>query len=294
MAARMSRHDVNRSATDVPESRPQAQGALPVPQPSRAERARRTAYRGRFAVLYVILAAIAGAAIGTTIVLIGRGSPAPAPPWSDWQPEGSGERRIAQIADHVARTYRLPSGSQLVSAVGGPPSAPTQDGTLVRMRFILVGPQTARGQEEADDVKAIDAGGAVSYVLCGIGGRSACVIGEGTPSAARQALLRREALELALYTFKYVDGSDSVAVLLPQDNPNLPPTAVFLQRSDVTGELSQPIGETLPAPIVPDIGGITAEEMTTIDRLTRPHLYSYQYDSAQDGSPMMVLTPALG
>jgi hypothetical protein len=289
----MSRTDVNRSATDVPSGRPQAQGALPVAQPSRAERARRTAYRGRFAVLYVILAAIAGAAIGTTIILVGRGSPAPAPPWSDWQPEGSGERRIAQIADHVARPYRLPSGNQLVSAVGGPPSAPAQDGTLVRMRFILVGPQTARGQEEADDVTALDANGAVSYVLCGVGGRS-CAIAEGEPSPERQALLRREALELALYTFKYVDGVSSVVVLLPQDNPQLPPTAVFLERPSVSTELSQPLRETLPAPIVPDIGGIAADELTTIDRLTRPHLYSYQYDSAQDGSPMMVLTPALG
>jgi hypothetical protein len=162
------------------------------------------------------------------------------------------------------------------------------------MRFILVGPQTARGQEEASDVKAIDASGTVSYVLCGIGGRSACVIGEGSPSAERQALLRREALELALYSFKYVDGVDSVAVLLPQDNPSLPPTAVFLEQSDVSGELSRPLAETLTAPIVPDIGGISADELTTIDRLTRPHLYSYQYDSAQDGSPIMALTPALG
>ena len=82
--------------------------------------------------------------------------------------------------------------------------------------------------------------------------------------------------------------------MLPQDNPNLPPTAVFLEQSDVSGELSRPLAETLTAPIVPDIGGISADELTTIDRLTRPHLYSYQYDRAQDGSAMMVLTPALG
>lgn len=289
----MSRQDVNRSATDVPARRSPAQGALPVAQPSRAERARRTAYRGRFAVLYVVLAAIAGAAVGTTVVLVSKGSPAPAPPWSDWQPEGSAERKVAQIADHVARPYRLPSGNQLVSAVGGPPSAPTADGTLVRMRFILVGPQTARGQAEADDVRAVDAGSAISYVLCGVGGRS-CAIGEGSPSPERQALLRREALELALYTFKYADDVSSVAVLLPQDNPQVPPIAVFFERSNLSAELSEPLGDTLTAPIVPDIGGISADELTSIDRLTRPHLYSYQYDSAQDGSPMMVLTPALG
>jgi hypothetical protein len=284
--------DMNRSAADPPAGQLPAGAALPAAEPSRAERARRTAYRGRFAVLYVVLAAIAGAALATTVILVGRGSPAPAPPWSEWQPEGSAERRVAQIADHVARPYRLPSGNQLVSAVGGPPSAPL-NGALVRMRFILVGPQTARGQQEADDVRAVDANGAVSYVLCGVGGRS-CAIGEGPPSAERQALLRREALELALYTFKYVDDVSSIVVLLPQDNPQLPPTAVFLERSNVSAELSKPLEETLTAPIVPDIGGIAADELSTIDRLTRPHLYSYQYDVAQDGSPMMVLTPALG
>jgi hypothetical protein len=285
--------DMNRSAADPPTGQLPASAALPAAEPSRAERARRTAYRGRFAVLYVVLAALAGAAVATTVVLVGRGSPAPAPPWSEWQPEGSAERRVAQIADHVARPYRLPSGNQLVSAVGGPPAAPTREGTLVPMRFILVGPQTARGQEEADDVRAVDAQDAVSYVLCGVGAR-ACAIGEGAPSAERQALLRREALELALYTFNYVDSVESVVVVLPQDNPQLPPTAVFLERSNVGAELSRPLGETLTAPIVPDIGGIAAEELSTIDRLTSTHLYSYEYDYAQDGSPMMILTPAFG
>ena len=294
MAGSLRQEDVNRSAADVPApGQPSAQAALPVGEPSRAERARRTAYRGRFAVLYVILAAIAGAAIGTTIVLVGRGSPAPAPPWSDWQPVGSAERRAAQISDHVTRAYRLESGNQLVSAVVGPPSAPAADGTLVRMRAILVRPQISRGQAEADDVAVIDAGTALSFVLCGAGGR-ACAIREGTPTPERLSLLRREALELALYSFKYVDDVGSVVVVLPPGSSEQPPLAVFLERADVRQELSRPLSETLTAPVVPDIGGIPAEEQSAIERITRPRLYYYQYDSAQDGSPIMVLTPALG
>ena len=293
MAGAVRADDVNRSAADVAAAKPAAQAALPVAEPSRAERARRTAYRGRFAVLYVVLAAVAGAAIGTTIVLAGRGSPAPAPPWSDWQPVGSAERRAAQIADRVSGGYRLESGNQLVSAVAGPPSAPAPDGTLVRMRAILVRPQTSRGQAEADDVQVIDAGNTLSFVLCGAGGRS-CAIGEGTPTPERLSLLRREALELALYSFTYVDDAGSVVVVLPPSSDDQPPLAVFLERSDVGPELSRPLSETLTAPVVPDIGGIPAEEQSAIERITRPRLYYYQYDSAQDGSPLMILTPALG
>lgn len=287
------RADLNRSAADVSAGRKVAvPSALPVVEPSRAERARRSAYRGRFAVLYVVLAGIAGSAIGTTIVLVGRGSPAPAPPWSDWQPVGSPERRLAQIADHVTRAYRLESGNQLVSAVAGPPSAPTSDGTLVRMRAILVRPQTSRGQAEANDVNVVDAAGTVAVVLCGAG--RSCAIGEGASTPERLSLLRREALELALYSFKYLDGLESVVVVLPPGSSEQPPLSVYLKRGDVGPELSRPLAETLTAPVVPDIGAIPAEEQSTIERITRPRLYYYQYDSAQDGSPIMILTPALG
>ena len=51
------------------------------------------------------------------------------------------------------------------------------------------------------------------YNLCGVGQK--CSIAEGQPSEERARLLRREALELALYTFKYVDDVDSVITLLP-------------------------------------------------------------------------------
>ncbi len=82
-------------------------------------------------------------------------------------------------------------------------------------------------------------------------------------------------------------------VLLPPRPDQQIATAVFLERSDVSAELSRPLADTLTAPTVPAIGEIPADEQATIDRITRPRLYTYQYDSAQDGSPLMVLTPAL-
>jgi len=285
---------MNRSATDAPAAPPGAVAAtIPAGRESRSDRARRLAYRGRFSAFYFLLAVVAGAAIGVFVVLVGRGSPAPAPPWAEWEPTGSPERRVAQISDHISRTYRFPDGEQLVSAVAGPPSAPSQDGTLVRMRAILVRPQTARGKAEADDVDVIDARNSMMFILCGIGGRG-CALTKGDATPERHALLRREALELALYTFKDVDDVSSVVVLLPPRPDQQIATAVFLERSDVGAELSRPLHDTLTAPAVPDIGEIPADEQATIDRITRPRLYTYQYDSAQDGSPLMVLTPALG
>jgi len=57
-------------------------------------------------------------------------------------------------------------------------------------------------------------GNTVAYNLCGIGGKN-CSIGTGAPSTDRLLLLRREALELALYTFKYLGGTDNVLAVLP-------------------------------------------------------------------------------
>ncbi len=129
------------------------------------------------------------------------------------------------------------------------------------------------------------------YTLCGLG--TACSIKEGKPTAARSQLLRREALELALYSFTYLDGIDSTLVLFPPRPDGQAATAVFLERSDVRPELSHPLSETLTAPLTPGIGEIKEDERRVIDRLTRSRLYGYSYLQAQDGSPVMVLTPAL-
>jgi proline racemase len=131
------------------------------------------------------------------------------------------------------------------------------------------------------------------YTLCGLG--TNCSIAEGESTVERGALLRREALELALYTFKYVGGGvDSVLVLLPPRSDGRAAAAVFLERSDVGRELTHPVSGTLTAPLTPGVGEIPPDELQTVERITRPRLYQYSYVQAQDGSPVMVLAPALG
>src|SRR4029450_12712377 len=102
---------MGKAAADAKPVTAKAVGPAVAARPeSRADRARRLAYRSRFAVLYVLLAVIAGAGVGALLVLVGRGSPAPAPAWSAWEPTGSTERRAAQIAAHVSDPDPLPSG----------------------------------------------------------------------------------------------------------------------------------------------------------------------------------------
>jgi hypothetical protein len=263
----------------------------PTRAESRADRARRLVYRGRFAAIYFVLAIVAGAGVGALIVLVGRGSPAPAPPWSEFQPTGSSERRAAQIGERVSGLYRLPSGNALAAVTyAGPPTVTGPDGATFQVQAIAVTADTSGGREEADEVDTFPAGNSVMYTLCGLG--TACSIPEGKPSVERAQLLRREALELALYSFNYIDNVDSVLALMPPRADGNSATAVFLERGDLGPELGRPLGQTLTSPLTPGVGEIPADEQRVVDRVTRSRLYQYSYLQAQDGSPVMVLEPA--
>jgi hypothetical protein len=260
-----------------------------------AERARRGAYRYRFGVIYFLLAAVVGGAVGSFVVLVTRDGPPASARWSQWQPDGSETARTRQIADHVSRGYRQPNGEQLVFAIGGPPQINVPDQGVLLVPDIVVQPDTSRGQREEGDFDRYAGDSAVAYRLCGTG--QSCAIGEGTPSATRLQLLRREALELSLYTFKYGSGVDSVVVFLPPPPPAADGSqdtsgALFLRRNDVRSELDRPLSATLPAPAPITVANLTSGEAATVDRLTQPHLYSYAYQQSQNGSPVLVLAPS--
>lgn len=270
-----------------------AEPAKPVDESSsvpRSERARKSGYRRRFVIVYGALALIGGIALGALVVLLTRPDAVPNPSWSAWEPSGSSNARVKQIADHVAKEYRY-QGQQMVVALGGPPTVAAGGDTTspIPVAAIAVRPDTSTGKAEEDDIELVDASKSMQYVLCGLG--DGCALSSGPPTEARHTLLRREALELALYTFKYVDGVDSVTVFLPPPaGGQSPATAVFLERGDTGTELSKPLSQTL-SPLTPSVGTIKADELQTLNRITRSRLYQFQYTQAQDLSAVLVLDP---
>ena len=203
----------------------------------------------------------------------------PPPQWSAWQPTGGSTAEVAtQIAEHVAPTYRLANGDQLVAITA---SVPKYQG--VDLAAIAVQPL----QSDVDqNIRVVDASTSIQYVMCGLGKQ--CAIKSGKPSAEREWLLRREAFELALYTFKYDPGVDTVLAFLPPPPGKSPDVTMLFEKADYANELAKPLEQTIPA-AVPGVATIPASEGVAIDRLTAPQRYGFQIQQLQDGSPVIVL-----
>jgi hypothetical protein len=260
------------------------------------DRARRSGYRRRFAFIYVGLALVLGLGIGALVVVVSDSDDSTkvlAPAWSDYHPNGSTNARAEQIAQHVSERYRLGNGEQLVGAIASPPivvSNQPEGSTQVLIRAVAVRPDLPVGGEIADrEIEIVDTSNSVQYALCGYG--QGCAIASGRPSPERHLLLRREALELALYTFKYMNRVNSVVIFLPPPpGGETASTVVFFRRRDLGPELSRPLNETLSAK-TPGVGGISAGETATLNRITARRTYQYDYTQSQDGGAILLLDP---
>ena len=92
-------------ADDVTPATPPPEPEL-VLAPDRQERARQSSYRLRFGLIYVFLAVVVGAGVGSFIVLASEGEQPADPAWSAWQPKGSTIAKVRQIADRIPKAYR--------------------------------------------------------------------------------------------------------------------------------------------------------------------------------------------
>jgi hypothetical protein len=229
------------------------------------------------------LVGVAIGALAAAAVLVAGGGPKPGLPWSHWKPSDRDSSKGAQqIARHVAPSYRLPTGDQLVLVTGGPLKVADLD-LPVRIA-VASGGGTA-------DAKLVG-GRSVMYVLCGLGPR--CAIAKGKPSKVRFLLLSREALELALYSFRYLDGVKNVVALLPPAPGKKPTNALFFRRDDLQPALDHPLPATLPSP-PPTLNSLPASsEATLIERLTGRNVFSYSFQQGQDLGAFLVLNPETG
>jgi len=271
-------------ATDIAGSETTGAALAPAP-PAPADEPRPRMYPRRFAVVYGLLGlVVAGAVAGLVFAITSSGVVGGGPAWSSWKPSGGGLGAAKQIADQVGKSYRLSNGDQLVDVIAKPPSVSPSSSQTIPIHYVAVRGTGGKG----DQIVSVSSSNSMMYQLCGLG--SSCAIASGKPTVARGTLVRREILELALYTFKYVGGVNSVIALMPPPAGTQPQYVIYLQKSDVSAELKEPLDKTLGVK-VPLPAKIPAREVHVVDSVTESRVYKFGFSQAQTGDAILVLTP---
>ena len=249
----------------------------PVDQPG--------SYRHRFRAAYVVLALAFWAAVAVLAFVVVHGGSARGAPWSTWKPPAGSRLDVAKaIAARVAPRYRLVSGAELLTVRADEPVlhvTPTQD--------VSIGAVAVKDESGlTSSVRALSSRNTVLYDLCGLGTR--CSIA-GTATVARSRLMRLEALELGLYTFKYGSGVSSVIELLPPPPGKTTKWALYLRRSSFASELARPLGETVPQGAILQPSSLSTTQGDTVERLTRQNWFTDDFQPLQNLDAIMVLSP---
>jgi hypothetical protein len=272
----------------------------------------------RIALAGLIGIALGAVAVAVAVLFSGSTTSAQTSTWSSWSPSSGGAAGATEIADHVAPFYRINAADQLdvvsVMSLGNPNAASTgNSGMLVAVNS---------SSSSAQDLSLLG-GDTIAYNLCGLG-HSNCTI-SGAASSNRLLLLRREALELALYTFKYLPKVQNVIAVLPPGHAGSlttgttttattstlstkPPStkapastsskpltvAVLFVRQELNTFLEQPLDTSL-SEYPPDMQQLSlwksTEEAGLVDQITAEGLFSEQIEDQQDGSNLLVLNP---
>jgi hypothetical protein len=260
----------------------EAAGAQPSPKPEESPFFRKKPAQDvvvnprRFGLAYFVLAIGVGVAVGLAIVLIGRGSSHhQATGTRAFKPSDSGELGAKEIARHVGHKYRLPNGHQLVPIIGERPNYQN-----LPMFNYVIRPHDA---QYPNDYKIVSVGNGIMYSMCGFA--ASCSPG----AVGTEALLKREALELAYDTFKSDSAVDTVTTMLPPAGRN--GFAIIFQRDDLKSVLSQPLASVLPGagPLRP--ADLNADEQARVDALVAPGFFAYEAQVGPDGNPILYLDP---
>jgi hypothetical protein len=286
-------------AEDVAAASSPARPAAERPAPSRADRARASAYYTRFSLAHGLLILLAIGAVGALVVILLHPEAASGPAWSKFKPTGSSNEIERQIATRVSSEYMASTAQRLVGVFPAPLSTTRfiqtgsgQTGVQVPISLIAVQPDISTGKHEATDYTFFNPASTVAYEMCGFGDtRQNCGVASLT-GADPTALFHREALELALYTLKYLPDTDAVLTYLPPPaDQQTAATVVLLSRKDVKANLHLPLTRTLE-PQQTQLG-TGVPNANHVAELTASRVYSTNYQTLPgDGTAALVLSPA--
>lgn len=246
--------------------------------------ARRGTHRGKFRVAYGVLAALATIAVAAFIVLVVRGGPTDARPWSAFQPAAADIGAAQEIAAFVEARYLFEDGTPLVDV-----SADWLELQNAPIDFVSVERPDVNGRT---DQLLIPVTSSVRFGLCGDGEK--CSITKGESSPERLRYLSRASLELALYTFRYMPQVESVVAYLPPPPGTEPTWALFFQRSELAALLETPIDDLLAPPPPASAAALSSEEAALVDELTAPATFSYDFWETQEGETVLGLVAPTG
>lgn len=311
---------IARSADDGAVGTGVARSAQAGSQP-RQGRESASPHASKFRSATAILVGLAvGALVIAAAIAVGGRRTTTSVRWSGWSPPDAGTLGARDIADYVAPFYRLSSVDQLavVTVVNLESAAAAQAAAQAAANGSTAGTAGGSGLQVAvrpsptSSAVSLLGGNTIAYNLCGVGGKN-CAIGIGQPSTNRLLLLRREALELALYTFKYIGGTQNVVAILPPGHTQQTSTsrlsktlptanattatkpvdiAVLFQRQELQPLLDHPLIDIFPEQIPPTVAQMhSAPEAGLVDQVTARGLFSEQLQTAQDGSSLIVLDP---
>jgi hypothetical protein len=234
-------------------------------------------YAPRFQFMTGALVAVGIAAlVGITIAIVGIAPKDEGPAWSSWKPTTGGLQGATEIAGHIAGAYR-DQGKQLVKV----------DANDISYKGIPLLVALRKAPEDGGAIQVHDEKG-VLYQMCGLGVN--CQIDGGKPSAERMLLLRRAGLELALYSFRYLEDVKQVVVLIPATPGKAQTIALYFSRDALRPELDRPLTSSL-LPKAPTSKTVTlSPDAQLVDQTTNPYLFSLMGSSFNDRG-YLVLDP---
>lgn len=235
-----------------------------------------------FRLAYGVLALAFWVSVAGFVLLLAQPNHSSPVKWSRWHPNAQGLLGAHEIGLRISSRYKDSNGAQLVAV--------QEHGAQVQgLKLEAIGVRRLNQGGQIDPyIGLFGTGKTLIYAFCGL--QTNCAM-QGDSTAMRERALRREALELSLYAFKYLHGVDQV-VSLVQSVKDGGTSAVFLRKHDLEPELQHPLRDTLPLPQPPLANVPDTREGPVIDALTLPNTFPAHFEPLPDGDAILVLDVA--